>query len=101
MISLLQSIVDHLICWIETAVMTVLNLAIVGIAAGIQAVFDVLPSFPALTVPSVIVTGYAFIAYWFPMDWFLTNLVVFIALAITWFLISIPLRATRAIRGSE
>jgi len=97
----MATLLHHLVCWIETAVMTVINLAIVGIAAAMQAIFNALPAFPSITTPTLIQTGYAWIAYWFPIDWFFTNLVVFIAFAVAWWLISIPLRTVRAIPGSE
>jgi hypothetical protein len=101
MIALLQRIVDQFVCWIETGVMTVINLVILGLADAIQAMFNVLPSFPAVTAPTEIQQGYDWISTWFPLDWFFTNLVVFIAFAIAWFLISIPLRWGKAVPGSE
>jgi hypothetical protein len=101
MIALLQRIVDQFVCWIETGVMTVINLAIFGVAAAINAIFVALPSFPSVTAPTEIQQGYDWISTWFPLDWFFTNLVIFIAFAIAWWLISIPLRWGKAISGSE
>lgn len=101
MVTLLQKIVDLFVCWIETGVMTVLNLVIAAFAVFIQALFDVLPSFPSVTMPTLVQNGFAYISYWFPMSWFLTNLAIFIAFTLAWFVIAIPLRWGKATRGSE
>jgi archaellum biogenesis protein FlaJ (TadC family) len=101
MIALLQRIVSSFVCWIETGVMTVFNLVIVGVAAALQGIFDALPSFPSVTAPTEIQQGYNWISTWFPLSWFFTNLVAFILFAIAWWLISIPLRWGKAMPGSE
>lgn len=46
MISLLQSVVDHFVCWVQTGVVDFANFAIVAIAAAARALFLILPVIP-------------------------------------------------------
>jgi len=98
----MNTLLKYLICYIETAIVTVINLLVEAVAALIAALVVVLPDFPTLpTMPSELSDSLAFGEYWFPLDWFFTELVVFVTLAITWFAISIALRWVKAIRGNQ
>jgi hypothetical protein len=92
----------YLICYIETAIVVVFNLLIAACALFIAAIVALCPTIPALpSMPSQISDSLTFGEYWFPLDWFFTNLGVFFVLVLAWMVISIPLRYVKAVRGSQ
>lgn len=97
MITLLQKIVDLFVCWVETAVITVINLVVVALAALVSAVLALLPDMPDLpTRPAMITTGFEWVGYWFPIGYFLTVVTTVLVLYVAWLLVRIPLRWAKA-----
>jgi len=101
MISLLTQIVNQITCWIETAGIFIANAVITSAAAAITAIVALLPSFPSVTMPTELQNSLAFGEYIFPLDWLVSEVVVFVTLALTWFALSIALRWLRAVRGNQ
>jgi len=98
MIGLLQQIVDQFVCWIETGVMTVLNLVIVALGAMVTALCAVLPSMPSLPdMPSQFTTAASYIAWFFPVGTLVDVLAFFIAAQLLWWGVSIGLRWAKVI----
>jgi hypothetical protein len=94
-------LIHYLVCYIETAIVTVVNLIIVAIAALIALIVAALPNMPTLpSVPSYVASGLAYVAYWLPLDWIATTVVLFFTLYLAWLVLAIPLRWAKAIRGT-
>lgn len=101
MISLLQDIIDSLICWIETGVILFTNLLISGIAAVVAAIVGILPSMPTIpSVPSWFTDGYNYVAYWFPVDYCLALGATLLTLYLAWLAISLILRWAKVVGGN-
>jgi len=97
MISLLRSIVDHFVCWVQTAVVTVINDTINALAALVGVIVIALPDMPDLpSMPSWLVDGMGWVGYWFPISFLLTLLAVVITLRVVWMAVQIPLRWAKA-----
>jgi len=101
MISLLSTLVGNILCWFQTALVLTVNALVVALAALISLVLGLLPAFPSVSLPSPFVDGVNWVGYWFPMTWFLANMLVFLVVSVAWWGLSIPLRWARATRGSE
>jgi hypothetical protein len=96
-IDLLQNIVDLMVCWVETGVMLVVNLCIVGVAAAAAGVFALLPDMPAQPpVPSDVQAALASADYYLPLSFTLELVATSAALIATIWLVRIPLRWIRA-----
>jgi len=97
MISLLQRIVDWFVCWVLTGIIMAVNYVILGLGALLEGLLALLPPMPDLpSVPSEVSTAFAYGKYWFPVDFFITLLAIFVALWLAWFIIAIPLRWAKA-----
>jgi hypothetical protein len=101
MISLLENLIANILCWFKTAIVESVNGVVSALAAVITFVLGLLPNFPAVSLPSQIADGVNWLGYWFPVTWFLANMIVFLAVLVLWWGLSIPLRWARATRGSE
>jgi energy-converting hydrogenase Eha subunit A len=103
MIGLLQTIVDLFVCWVETGVMTVLNLVIAALGAAIAALALLMPTMPDFpTTPSWLSsTGptpvLGWIAWFFPVHQLVLMLAFFLSAWLLWFALSIVLRWAKAI----
>jgi len=96
------SILDNLVCWIETACIDVLNLLIVAVGALLSALYAILPDMPSLpALPTQVTNGFAYVEYFFPLDWFFAEFTVFMALAFAWFLVAVPLRWAKGVRANQ
>jgi hypothetical protein len=93
----LHVMVDQFVCWIQTGVMSVTNLTIVGLGAAVAAVFLLLPNMPAeMPLPSDVQAGLASADYYLPMT-FVVNLVGTAAtLILVIWMVRIPLRWVKA-----
>jgi hypothetical protein len=97
MIDLLQNIVDMFVCWIETGVMVVVNLIIVGIAAAMSGIFALLPDMPAaLVLPTDVTNSLAAADYYVPLTFIVTLIGTCFTLILAIWLIKIPMRWVRA-----
>jgi hypothetical protein len=97
-IGLLQEIVDLFVCWVETAVMTVLNLVIAALGAAISALallMPTMPDFPSTPGPLADVLGW--IAWFFPVHQMVLMFAFFLSAWLLWFALSIILRWAKAI----
>lgn len=101
MISLLENLLANILCWFKTAIVESVNGVISGLAALVGTVLSALPNFPSVSLPSEIVAGINWAGYWFPMTWFLANMLVFLTATLAWWGLSIPLRWAKATKGSE
>ena len=99
MIGLLQTIVDLFVCWVETAVVTVLNLVFVALGALVAAVVAAIPvDMPDLpTPPSEITTTAHWVAWFFPVHQLVLVLAFVITAWLAWQLVAIALRWAKAI----
>jgi len=102
MLSLLQTIVDSIVCWIETAAIFIINVIIFSFAALINAVVLLLPDMPDMpSVPAWITDSFSHADYYVPLGYLFTVLLpLLVTLWLAWFLLAIPLRWARAIRGT-
>jgi hypothetical protein len=100
-IGLLKSLLSHIVCWIRTAATEVINSVISAISDVVGVVLARLPNFPSVSLPTPIVDGENWLGYWFPVDWLLANLLVFLVVTLAWWGLSIPLRWAKATRGSQ
>ena len=100
MIGLLQQIVDSFVCWVETAVMTVVNLIIYGVGAAIAALIAAwpiaMPTMPDL--PTGVTTALAWVKWSpIPVQAGIDFLVFSVGVWAAWLLIQIPLRWLKVI----
>lgn len=94
--------VNHLVCYIETAIVDVFNFVIVAIAAFVNAVVGLLPNMPTLpTPPSQMTQGLTWVEYWLPVQWILTTMVTFLGLWLSWMILAPALRWAKGIRGNQ
>jgi hypothetical protein len=99
-VSLLQTLLDDFVCFIETGVVLFANLCIKGIGAIIAGLLAILPNMPSLSsVPSWAVSGYNAVAYFFPVDYALSLCATLLTLWVAWIGIAVVLRWARAIGG--
>jgi len=100
--SFLGWLVNNLVCYIETAAITVINAVIVAIAAFLDAILAILPPMPtAPTMPTIVANGISWVEYFIPLDWFLTESLILFALWMLWLVSAICLRWAKAIRGAQ
>lgn len=95
-------LLDHFVKWIEEGTVWVINLLIQSIADAATFVLSLLPDIP--TAPSLS-GGYlewvSYGQYWFPIGYMLTLGATMIALYLAYYVIAIPLRWFKVVRGSE
>jgi hypothetical protein len=97
-IGLLQQIVDLFVCWVETAVMTVLNLVIAALGAAISALALLMPDMPTFpTTPEALSQAVGWIAWFFPVHQMVLLFAFFLSAWLLWFALSIVLRWAKAI----
>lgn len=97
MIQLLQHIVNFFVCWVETAIVTVLNLFIAGLAGIVGAAVAIMPSMPSVpSTPSWLATGADNVAYFFPVSFLVTTMGVVAAIWLVWIVVRIPLAWAKA-----
>jgi len=102
MISYLKSLLDNILCWLETAGVFVVNNVVAGLADLVSRVVGLLPAMPTLPdVPSAVSTGFSYVAYFFPVEYTFTVLLSVLALWFAWIVLAIPLRWAKAIRGNQ
>jgi hypothetical protein len=94
MIALLQNIVDLLVCWIETAAVTVVNALVVALGALAGALFAVLPSMPAFpTMPA----GLSVVTWVFPLSTLVAAIVTAGTLFVALLAVQVALRWVKAL----
>lgn len=97
MIGLLTKIVQFFVCWVLTGIIMAVNWVILGLGTLISALLAACPPMPSLpSVPQYVTDGFAYGKYFFPVDYFVTLLAIFVALWLAWFIIAIPLRWAKA-----
>lgn len=102
MVDLLTTIVNQIVCWIETGAVLFLNYLIATIAAVIGYIVTLLPNMPsAPTLPGWVATAADYVGYYFPVSYFLTLVTTCITLVLAWFVLAIPLRWFKAIKGNQ
>lgn len=99
-ISLLQTLLDDFVCFVETGIVLFANLVLKGIGAIIAGLLAILPPMPSLSsVPTWAVEGYNYVAYFFPVDFAFSLCATLLALWVAWIGVAIVLRWARAIGG--
>jgi hypothetical protein len=102
MISLLQSIVDHMTCWFMTGGVFVVDAILTAIGFLATAAIAVLPGMPVLpTMPSIINNGFVFGQYYFPVSYFFTLAISVGVLWLIWLVVAIPLRWGKVVPGED
>jgi len=97
-INLLQRIVDSFVCWVLTAIITAANWIILGLGTLLEGLLAALPPMPSMPgVPSAVSDAFAYGKYFFPVDFFLTLLALYVSLILVLWVIAIPLRWAKAI----
>ena len=99
MIGLLQSIVDLLVCWIETAAVTVLNLLVLAVGSLIALLIAAdpvnMPDPP--TLPAAMVTAEGWVAWVFPVHQAVLVFAFVLSAWIAWQVIAIAMRWGKAL----
>lgn len=95
-------LLNHFVKWIEQGTIFVVNLLIQSISDAANFVLGLLPNIP--TAPSFS-GGYlewvAYGQYWFPVSYLLTLGAAMITLYLAYYVIAIPLRWFKVVRGTE
>jgi isoprenylcysteine carboxyl methyltransferase (ICMT) family protein YpbQ len=95
--TLLSDLLNGIVCFIETAVITVLNLAIVALGALWEVLIGLLPNMPDHpTLPSFVVQGVRWANYVVDLPWIIGYMASFFALMAGLWAIMIPLRWLKA-----
>jgi hypothetical protein len=98
MIELLQTIVNTMVCWIETAVVTVFNILIFAIGGLLAAFAAVMPSIPdAPSLPGPMTTALGWISWVFPVSTLVDIVAFFTVVWVLWFALSIAMRWAKAV----
>ena len=95
-------LLGHFLRWIEEGGIYVVNLLIQSISDAATFVLSLLPDIP--TAPTFSGSYLAWVSYgqyWFPIDYMLTLGAAMITLFIAYYVVSIPLRWFKVVRGSE
>jgi hypothetical protein len=101
MINLLAQLVHNFICWVETAVIFVVNLILIALGAIVQAVVLILPPMPDLPgMPGPVQSVIAFASYIFPLSFIFSLLALCGEIWLAWLMLAIPLRWAKAIGGN-
>jgi hypothetical protein len=102
-IALLQQIVDTFVCWVETAVMTVLNLVIAALGAAIAALAALMPTMPTFPATPAWLSSsgptpvLGWIAWFFPIHQMVLMFAFFLSAWLLWFALSIALKWAKAL----
>ena len=93
MISLLQSIVDHFVCWVQTGVTDVINAVVIALAALVGVVVALMPDIPAApSLPTPLTTALSWVAWFFPVSTLIDILAFLAAAWLIWIGVSAALR---------
>lgn len=95
-------LLGHFVKWIEEGCVFVVNLLIQSIADAANFVLNLLPDIP--TSPSFSGSYLEWVSYgqyWFPISYMLTLGAAMITLYLGYYVIAIPLRWFKVVRGSE
>lgn len=98
MISLLQSIVDHFVCWVQTGVTDTINAVVIALAAVVGVVISIMPDIPAApSLPGPMNTALAWIAWFFPIGTLVDIMAFLLAAWLLWIGVSVILRWVRVV----
>ena len=101
MTSLLQAIVDllnQLVCWIMTALVSTLNLILRALGALIASLVALLPDMPATpSVPSPLVTAVGWINWIFPVSAVASFFTFILAAWLLWQAVAVAMRWAKAL----
>lgn len=95
-------LLGHFLKWIEEGGIYIVNLFIQSISDAANFVLGLLPDIP--TAPSFsggYLTWVSYGQYWFPISYMLTLGAAMVTLFIAYYVVSIPLRWFKVVRGSE
>ena len=93
----MDTLVTYFVCWVETAVVTVLNWVILALGSLWLAVVTLLPDMPAhATLPSFVVTAVGYMNYVLDVAWLVAWVGTFFGMVGAVFLVMIPLRWIKA-----
>jgi hypothetical protein len=95
-------LLGHFVKWIEQGTVWVVNLLIQSVADAAAFVLALLPNIPtAPTFSGSYLEWVAYGQYWFPVSYLLTLGAAMITLYLAYYVIAIPLRWFKVVRGSE
>lgn len=98
MISLLSQIVSQFICWVETALVFVLNGVILALAAIVGVVTGLMPDIPsAPSLPGPLTTALSWIAWFFPVGTLIDVLAFLLAAWLIWIGVATVLRWVKVV----
>jgi len=98
MISLLQSIVDHFVCWVQTGVTDTINALVIALAAVVSVVTALMPTIPsAPSLPGPMTTALAWIAWFFPIGTLIDIMAFLLTAWLIWIGVSVVLRWVRVL----
>jgi hypothetical protein len=96
------TLLSHFVKWIEQGIIWVVNHFIISVADGIAAMIAILPNIPsAPSLSGGFMTWVEYGEYWFPVTYLIGLGLTLLTLYISYYLISIPLRWFKVVRGSE
>lgn len=100
--SLISWLLNHFVKWIEEGCIYVVNLLIQSIADAANFVLGLLPNIPtAPTISGAVVDWITYGEYWFPVTYLIGLGVTMISLYLAFYVIAIPLRWFKVVRGTE
>lgn len=98
MITLLQRIVDTFVCWVQTGVVLALNFVLAALGLLIEGLLLLCPPMPTLpSVPSQMIEGAGWVAWFFPVHQLVLILVFVISAQVIWWGVSIGLRWAKGV----
>jgi hypothetical protein len=95
-------LLGHFLKWIEQGIIYVVNLLIQSIADAANFVLNLLPNIPdAPTFSGGYLEWVSYGQYWFPISYMLTLGATMVTLFLAYYVVAIPLRWFKVVRGSE
>lgn len=96
------TLLSHFVQWVERGIIYVVNAFIQSVADGAAALIALLPNIPsAPTLSGSFVTWVEYGEYWFPVTYLIGLGATLLILYFAYYVISIPLRWFKVVRGSE
>jgi hypothetical protein len=92
-VSLLQAIVNHFVCWVQTGVTNVINAIIAALAVLVGTVAALLPNLPSLpSLPTYMVTAEGWVAWVFPVHQAVLVLAFILTAWLVWQVVALAMR---------
>lgn len=98
MISLLTSLVQHFVCWVQTGVTDTINAVVVALALVVGTVVGLMPDVPdAPSLPGPMQTALQWVAWFFPVGTLVAAFAFIAGAWLIWLGVSTILRWAKAV----